>query len=220
MITSVTSSTDGSSATEKMKKSFGMDSEAFLKLFIAQLQYQDPLKPQDSSAMLQQLSQLTMVEQSYNSTTALNKLLSAQNNSVAVNSASFIGGNIKANGSAVNFDGSTSAVLQFNHSVSTTSGTVSITNSSGSVVRTATLGALSAGDNSFAWDGRDNSGALLPAGAYNFTVKGTSASGTAVSAATYTTGRVDGVSFVNNTPTLTIGAIAVPITDVISVKGV
>ena len=219
MITSVTSTTDNSTAADKMKKSFGMDSEAFLKLFIAQMQYQDPLKPQDSSAMLQQLSQLTMVEQSYNSTAALKNLLAAQNNSLAVNSASFIGGNVKANGSAVNFDGSTSAELQFNHSVPTTSGTVTITNSAGKVVRTATVGALSSGDSSMVWDGRDNSGALLPAGAYNFTVKGISASGTAVSAATYTTGRVDGVSFANNTPTLSIGAVTVPITDVISVKG-
>jgi len=220
MITSVTSTTDNSTAAEKMKKSFGMDSEAFLKLFIAQMQYQDPLKPQDSSAMLQQLSQLTMVEQSYNSTTALKNLLAAQNNSLAVNSASFIGGNVKANGSAVNFDGSTSAELQFNHSVPTTSGTVTITNSAGKTVRTATVGALLSGDNSMAWDGRDNSGALLPAGAYNFSVKGTSASGTTVSAATYTTGRVDGVSFANNIPTLSIGAVKVPITDVISLKGV
>ncbi len=220
MITNVTSSTTTGTAADQMKKSFGMDSEAFLKLFVAQLQYQDPLKPQDSTAMLQQISQLTMVEQSYNTTTAMNKLLSAQNNSVAVNSASFIGGNVKANGTAVNFDGSTSAVLQFNNSVATSSGTVTITNSSGSVVRTATLGELAAGDNSFTWDGRDGSGALLPAGAYNFTVKGTSTSGTAIAGTTYTTGRVDGVSFANNTPTLSIGFITVPITDVISIKGV
>ena len=219
MITSITSSTNNSSASDQMKKSFGMDSEAFLKLFVAQLQYQDPLKPQDSSAMLQQISQLTLVEQSYNTTTALKNLLAAQNNSTAVDSASLIGGYVKANGTAVNFNGSSAAVLQFNNSVPTTSGTVTITNSSGSVVRTATLGALNAGDSSFTWDGRDNSGAALPAGAYNFTVKGTSASGTSVSAATYITGRVDGVSFANNTPTLTIGAITVPITDVISVKG-
>jgi flagellar basal-body rod modification protein FlgD len=220
MITNVTSSTTTGTATDQMKKSFGMDSEAFLKLFVAQLQYQDPLKPQDSTAMLQQISQLTMVEQSYNTTTAMNKLLSAQNNSVAVNSAAFIGGNVKANGTAVNFDGITSAVLQFNNSVATSSGTVTITNGSGSVVRTATLGELSAGDNSFTWDGRDGSGALLPAGAYNFTVKGTSTSGTAIAGTTYTTGRVDGVSFANNTPTLSIGFITVPITDVISIKGV
>jgi flagellar basal-body rod modification protein FlgD len=220
MITSVTSSVDSSSASDKMKKSFGMDSEAFLKLFVAQMQYQDPLKPQDSSAMLEQISQLTLVEQSYNSTAALKNLLAAQNNSVALNSATFIGGNVKANGTGVNFDGSNPSVLQFNHSVPTTSGTVTITNSSGQIVKTATLGALGAGDNSLTWDGRDASGNLLPAGAYNFTVKGTSADGKAVSATTYTTGRVDGVSFANNTPTLSIGYVSVPITSVISVKGV
>ncbi|MFN3255986.1 MAG: flagellar hook assembly protein FlgD [Ilumatobacter sp.] len=39
-----------------------LDRDAFLKLLVAQLRYQDPTNPTDPSAMMAQTSQLTMVE--------------------------------------------------------------------------------------------------------------------------------------------------------------
>lgn len=191
-----------------------------MKLFIAQLQYQDPLKPQDPSAMLDQLSQMTLVEQSYNNNTALNNLLTAQNNSTTMNSVSFIGKNVKAIGNAAAFDGASPTSLQFNLSTPASSATVTITDAAGRTVRTATIGALTTGDSSYAWDGRDNNGALLPAGAYNFAVSATSASGATTAATTYTTGRIDGVNLSNGTPVLTIGAVNVSLSNIISVMGV
>ncbi|BCS55821.1 flagellar hook assembly protein FlgD [Geobacter sp. SVR] len=219
VVDSVTSTTDASAAAAAMKKSIGMDKDDFLKLFIAQLQYQDPLQPQDPSAMLNQLSQLSMLEQSYNSNTTLQSLLTAQNNANSINAVSFVGGNLKANGDAVAFDGTSAASLQFNLPVATSSAVVSIKDSAGNTVRTATLDASAAGDASYSWDGRDNNGNLLPAGTYHFAVNGTAANGTAVAATTYTTGIVDGVSFANGTPMLTVGGISVALSDVISVKG-
>ncbi len=44
MITNVTSTTDTAAADAAMKKSLGMNKDDFMKLFIAQLQYQDPLE--------------------------------------------------------------------------------------------------------------------------------------------------------------------------------
>ena len=220
MINNVTTTTDPTAAAATMKKSLGLNKDDFMKLFIAQLQYQDPLKPQDPSAMLDQLSQLSLVEQSYNSTTALQKLLTAQNNSTTMSSVSFIGKNVRANGNAAEFDGASPASLQFNLSVPITSATVTITGASGRAVKTTTLGALTAGDAKISWDGRDNNGMLLPAGAYSFAVNATSASGAAVTATTYTTGRINGVNLANGTPVLMIGAVSVPLTDVISVTGV
>jgi flagellar basal-body rod modification protein FlgD len=40
-----------------------LDSEGFLKLLIAQLENQDPSSPMDTSAMMQQTTQLAMMEQ-------------------------------------------------------------------------------------------------------------------------------------------------------------
>jgi flagellar basal-body rod modification protein FlgD len=220
MITDVTSTTGTSAASDAMKKSIGMNKDDFLKLFVAQLQYQDPLAPQDATAMLDQLSQLSLVEQSYNSNTALSKLLTAQNNSATISSVSFIGKDVKANGNAAAFDGNNPVVLQFNLPVPTSASTVTITDASGHVVRTATLGSMTSGDAGFAWDGRDNSGTLLPAGAYTFSVNATTASGSTVAATTYTTGRIDGVNLLNGIPALMIGQTSVSLTDIISIKGV
>lgn len=220
MVSSVTSTTGTTAADAAMKKSLGMNKNDFMLLFINQLKYQDPLAPQDASAMLDQLSQLTLVEQSYNNNTALNNLLTAQNNSISMYSVSFIGKNVKAIGNAASFDGSSSTSLQYNLPVPATAATITITDSSGKTVRTATLGAQSAGDTSFTWDGCDNSGATLPAGAYTFSVAATSASGSSVTATTYTTGRIDGVNLTGSSPYLTIGSTFVSLSDIISVTGV
>jgi flagellar basal-body rod modification protein FlgD len=61
MIGSVTSTTDTS--TTSAASSLGqLDSDAFLKLLVAQMKYQNPLSPTDASGMLQQTAQFTMVE--------------------------------------------------------------------------------------------------------------------------------------------------------------
>jgi flagellar basal-body rod modification protein FlgD len=49
-----------------------LDGDAFLKLFVAQLKYQNPMEPMDSSQMMQQTSQFTQVE-------TLQKLAQSQN---------------------------------------------------------------------------------------------------------------------------------------------
>jgi flagellar basal-body rod modification protein FlgD len=219
----VAATTDAAAAAASsaaMKKSLGMNKDDFMKLFISQLKYQDPLKPQDPSAMLDQLSQLSLVEQSYNNNTSLNNLLTAQNNSIGMTAISFIGKDVKANGNTVTFDGSNSTALEFNVSLPTSSGQVSIVDSSGRTVRTAALGVRNAGDNSFSWDGRDNKGSLVAAGAYTFVVSATAANGSSLSPTTYTTGKIDGVNLSGATPQLSIGTSSVALTDVISVRGV
>ncbi len=216
MVSTVTATTDTAATQAAMKKSMGMSKDDFMKLFIAQLQYQDPLKPQDPSAMLDQLSQLSLVEQSYNSNTALNNMLKAQNNTISLTAVSFIGKDVKANGNAASFDGSTPSPLEYSLALPSATTQVSILDASGKTVRTATLGSSTAGDKVFSWDGRDNSGALLPAGAYTFSVRAADANGTTLTATTYTTGRVDGVNLSGSTPQLSIGATTVELGDVIS----
>jgi flagellar basal-body rod modification protein FlgD len=39
-----------------------LDKDAFLKLLVAQIKYQNPMQPMDSTALMAQTSQLTMVE--------------------------------------------------------------------------------------------------------------------------------------------------------------
>ena len=220
MVSSIAATTDTTAAAAAMKKSLGMNKDDFLQLFITQLKNQDPLKPQDASAMLDQLSQLTLVEQSYNSNTALNNLLTSQNNSSNLTSVSFIGKEVRAQGNNLTFDGASPVAVQFSQAGASASSDITITDSAGRVVRTIKAGALAAGDLTIPWDGRNNGGSMMPAGAYNFSVVGTTASGTTVASTTFTSGKIDGINFSSGKPMLTIGSVTIPFADVISVKGV
>lgn len=220
MTTSITgiSSTAASSTTDAMKESFGMSSDEFLQLFIAELQNQDPLAPQDASAMLDQLAQLTQVEQSYKTADTLNKLLEAQGNSLAMSSVSLIGKDVTATGNQGAFDGNNPVALSYQMPAKTDTTVLNITNASGQVVRTVDLGDLAAGKGTYQWDGKDGQGTQLPAGAYSFSIKGTDALGNQQTATTYTTGKVDGVTFNNGIAYVNIGAVSVPFSDVSIVK--
>ncbi len=60
-----------------------MDYNAFLKLLIAQLKYQDPTKPTESTAFVAQLATFSQVEQSMSTNTKLDSLLTSQSLSLA-----------------------------------------------------------------------------------------------------------------------------------------
>jgi len=216
MVGPVTATTDTATTQAAMKKSMGMNKDDFMKLFIAQLKYQDPLKPQDPSTMLDQLSQLSLVEQSYNSNTALNNLLTAQNNSISLTAVSFIGKSVKANGNVASFDGTKPSSLEFTLSLPTAATELTISDASGKVVRSDSIGASKAGDKLYYWDGRDSSGAVLAPGAYTFAIRAIDANGKALPVTTYTSGKVDGVDLSGSVPLLTVGAASVKLSEVIS----
>lgn len=75
--------------------STGLDKDAFLKLLVAQLKYQDPDKPMDSSAYMSQMAQFTQVEKLGNIETAQTQLSSWQR---ALTGESMIGKTITARG--------------------------------------------------------------------------------------------------------------------------
>lgn len=56
-VTSTTTNTSSSTGTSAL-----LDSEAFLNMFIVQLQNQDPLEPMSNAEMMQQLTQLQNIE--------------------------------------------------------------------------------------------------------------------------------------------------------------
>lgn len=65
-----------------------LDKNAFLRLLVTQMQYQDPLDPQDNSQYVAQLAQFSSLEQMTNVYTAVNQLGSMISN---INSTTLIG---------------------------------------------------------------------------------------------------------------------------------
>jgi flagellar basal-body rod modification protein FlgD len=57
-----TSAAGASSQVNRAGTGTGLDSQAFLKLLVAQLKYQDPMNPADSTEFMAQTAQFTMVE--------------------------------------------------------------------------------------------------------------------------------------------------------------
>jgi len=69
--TDSTGSTAPTGAATATAKTGELDREAFLKLLVAQLRYQDPTKPLDPTEMVSQSSQLTVVDKLSEIATAL-----------------------------------------------------------------------------------------------------------------------------------------------------
>ena len=62
-LAALSSGANGTSSRESSTERPSMDREAFLKLLVAQLKYQDPSKPVDPSEMISQSAQLSVVDQ-------------------------------------------------------------------------------------------------------------------------------------------------------------
>lgn len=214
---STTATSNSASGAAAMKQQVGMNESDFLKLFVAQLQNQDPLNPADSAQFVTQLAQISAVEQAYDTNANLQSLLTAQNNSSQIEAVSFIGKTIVASGNQVALSGNQPAI-NFALPSAAAQVTVNIMNSAGTTVRTITASNLSAGNNSVTWDGKDGNGATLSNGTYTFSVTGTDANGNSVSPTTIVTGQVDGVNVSGDQPQLTVGGVTVPISSVVSMR--
>ena len=219
MINSTGSTTTTPSAADYMKQTTGLNKDDFMKLFITQLKNQDPMNPQDSSAMVTQMAQITQVEQSYNTNTNLKSLLDAVNSSSSMSAASFIGKTISAQGSQVNLLTGSQPQLNFNLASAANQVQMTIRDANGLTVRTVTMGQTPAGDGKLAWDGKDNNNSTLPAGLYSFSVTGIKPDGSSFTGTPLIRAVVDGVKLDQGSPVLTAGGIDVPLGNVTAIKG-
>jgi flagellar basal-body rod modification protein FlgD len=183
---STTSSSSGTSAADQTQN--------FLKLLIAQIQNQDPMAPMDASTMTAQMSQLNMVTSMSNMNTSMTAMLNQMQSVNFMNQAALIGHSPEIAGNSISFDGTNSVVLGANAANPLTAVMATITDASGNVVNTASLGTLVAGMKNFAWDGVDASGNKVAVGTYNISISGTNTSGAAESPTTYVASPVAAVS--------------------------
>lgn len=219
MAVSGTSGTSGTSNTSTTNVSGGTTGIAnnfdqFLTLLTTQLKNQSPLDPLDTNQFTAQLVQFAGVEQQLKTNETLSSLLSLNAAGTATNAVGFIGAKITADGATTRLiDGKAEWRVNL---PSAATATVTIKDSKGNVVQTATK-TLVAGDQTYTWDGTTSIGSKAPDGEYSITIDAKNAAGEAVTAKTQISGIVDGVDFTSSIPMLKIGAISVPIDKVKSV---
>ncbi len=222
------SSVDGSSSTQDPTKAFSsqttsnqgsLDKQAFLKLLVAQLSHQDPLKPMEGTEFVTQLAQFTSVEQQIIQSQKLD-MLSTQMSGLAGNeAASLVGKRVTIQGkSEVNFDGNLATSQSFTLKGAAESVKVDIKDANGNTVRTIDMKSQAAGPVGVVWDGKSDSGAKMPAGKYTMDVHATDKSGANVDTAQQVSGTVVKVTFEKGYPEVVLDSgVTAPLSDLISV---
>jgi flagellar basal-body rod modification protein FlgD len=220
-VTSTTSSTSASSVTTAASAAGAkpLDREAFLKLLVAQISHQDPLKPMEGTEFVSQLSQFAMVEQAISQSNHLDNL-SSQLGGIANNDATALTGKkVTMRGQTMAFDGITATRSAVTLSGPASTVSAEVVDSNGKVVRTIDIGARPGGVVSVTWDGKDASGQSAAKGTYTLRVKATTAEGKPVSVTQDVTGTVTKISFEKGYPELTLDTGATgPISDLVSVE--
>lgn len=198
----------------------GMGREEFLKLLVAQLKNQDPLKPQDNAAFVAELAQFSSLEQAMGINERLD-LLATQNQGLANSQViGLVGNQATVRGSIVTSDGTGFGTpISFTLSAPSDETVVTIRNQAGQAIRTFDIGAKAAGIANLRWDGKNDAGVIQPAGSYVVSVAAKDSGGSPVSVNQESTSVVDAVSFDKGYPVLHLqNGVSVPVSDLLRVK--
>lgn len=143
----------------------------FLELMVAQLKHQDPLNPVQNEAFVAQLAQFSSLEGIQNLNKSMDTVATTMASNQALQASLLVGRSVHVENQTAAFSGDKSVQGLANLPGSTDQFRVSVLDRSGQIVRQMDLGAQSAGEVKFGWDGRNNQGQLQASGVYEFRVE-------------------------------------------------
>lgn len=207
-VTSTTSVTKTRSNDIASNPNSKLDKDAFMKLFLTQLQYQDPTAPMKTKDMMQQTAQLSQMETNNNLQSTLKQLSNQLSSSSQYNTISAIGkmADTGHDSLAISDAKSISNVpfdLYFKKDFS--SATIDIKDSNGHIVKSMKVKGNEAGLSSFKWDAKDDSGNPVPNGAYTITASYTPKDSSKNLTTKYGTYPVSSIKFEDGQARLKIG---------------
>ena len=194
-----------------------VDRDAFIKMFLAQLEHQDPLNPMEGSEFAAQLAQFSSLEQLYNANENLEALSTAQDSQARYEALGLIGKEVLAEGSGLTLNGEGTAKGAFDLD-RTAECTAVITDERGIPVRSLSLGTRRAGSHEFTWDGKNSAGDEMPEGSYNVEITALNAIGEPVPVTPRVLGTVDRVRLEGEASTLYVGNVPVELGSVLDVR--
>jgi len=209
-ISSIATAPPNTSATATPSNQLQGNSTEFLKLFMAQLQNQNPLDPKDGTDMVSQLATFSQVEQATQTNQELASLVAAQTSDASAGMSSLVGRSCSATASDFSIDGQGGAPppLDVTSASSMKGAEIDIKDSTGKIVRT--IGLPDSKSATITWDGKDSAGHTLPAGSYTMSIGGTSKSTVDAEWA----GRIDSVELTPNGTRLRMGGVLVNPSDI------
>ena len=181
------------------------DFEVFLKMLTAQMQYQDPLNPTDSTDYATQLATFSGVEQAVLTNDLLTSLTTQMNTGGLVDMAALVGKQVRTTAPAY-FDGQPLTLLP-GPAVASDTAELVVRNEAGDEVQRR---AIAPGVDTLEWAGVSPSGAPFPAGVYQFEIVASSNGEVIAQTPVETYGTVNEVRLENGKTTLVLsGGISV-----------
>jgi flagellar basal-body rod modification protein FlgD len=180
-VSSAGSATDPTAAAMAAASSGAGMEQRFLTLLTTQLNNQDPLNPLDNAQLTSQLAQMSTVSGIEQMNTSLQSLLAQGSANQLLQAGAMVGKSVLVSGDVVQA-GNGSADFGVRLPSPAQSVQVTVSDAAGNVVRTLDLGTLPSGLSQQSWDGNNDAGQPVPAGAYRISVQ--AANGASAVAAT------------------------------------
>jgi flagellar basal-body rod modification protein FlgD len=175
--------------------------DEFLKLFMAQLQHQDPFAPTSGADMVAQLAQLSAVEQAKTTNEQLQSLAAAQESTATASLSTLVGRDCNASLGAFQLSKDGSVPPPIDISGGPTKGaSIVITDADGKELQRVPIPDGTKAT-SIQWNGLDKNGQPLKPGTYNIAVDG--GSSPEITASWH--GKVDAVELTAGGPRLRMG---------------
>jgi flagellar basal-body rod modification protein FlgD len=165
--TSSTSGTSNTGSTTGTKKKDKLGQDEFLKLMLAQLKNQDPMKAMDPSQFLGQLAQFSTVSGIQGMQAAFTTMSDSMRASQVLDGATMVGRDVLVASEDVTIGAEGTVRGALDVPTGANSVTINVLDSAGQIVRTIPA-TTTTGLNEFTWDGTADNGAHVSAGEYTF----------------------------------------------------
>jgi len=194
--------------------------DIFLKILVAQMRNQDPLKPQDAAKMSSQLAQFNMVEQQIDTNKFLKEMAASSKSrgSDISSAASYLGHTATAKVASFGFDGTSPLQLDVELKQDAAGATVQVLDRSGRVIKTLYHGFLTSGSNKLTWQGDSDSGVNASPGEYSLQVVTADKNGHPAAANTRITGQVGAVRLTPDGVFAVIGKTPVAVANITEIQ--
>lgn len=171
---SVLSTMNSTSTTAESTTSAADDlQDQFLTLLTTELQNQDPTDPMDNSEMVTQLAQISTISSIEDVTSTLVGISGQISAAETLQASALVGNGVLIDGNVIQVDSGVATTFGVTLNGDADSVSVTIKNSTGTVVRTLDEGSMSAGTQALSWDGLQDDGTTAADGAYTFSISAT-----------------------------------------------
>jgi flagellar basal-body rod modification protein FlgD len=192
-----------------------LDKDAFMKLMLTQMKYQDPTNPMQNHEMAAQLAQFSTLEQMNNMNKTLELMKDGQKPQTDFQALNFVGKMVAGDSSKlVRSNGDKFHDFNFELMNDASEVSVQVKDAEGTVIRTLKATNLKKGQNTVNWNGLNEDGAAARPGEYRFVIEAKNSAGTKLVAKTQFDGKITGLNFTPNGPVLLVGNQTVKLQDV------